>query len=213
VIRITLLNTLLGDKYCIHKLLKNDDKCWTYLSINIQNGYQYVVKFYRLDEISDDDEMCKIKELIHQRVRKLHCIQSPNVVKCYEIYEDESYIAVVYEYIPKQYEKEVQSLINEVEHGNHCKEDFTIISKHIFHGMDALRKVGIAVNKVRMENIFYKNGYYKIDFPLSFNAINEEEESEIVSNISNISQPYSKTDDVSIFGILCLKFILGTKYN
>jgi serine/threonine protein kinase len=146
-------------------------------------------------------------------VRKLHCIQSPNVVKCYELYEDESYIAVVYEYIPKQYEKEAQSLINEVELGNHCKEDFTIISKHIFYGMDALRKVGIAVKKIKMENIFYKNGYYKIDFPFSFSAANDEEESEVVSNISNNTQSEAKSNDVSTFGILCLKFVLGTKFN
>jgi hypothetical protein len=51
IIRITLQDTLLGNKYCIYQLLKREDYCFTYLSLNVEDGKQYIVKLYRLDEI------------------------------------------------------------------------------------------------------------------------------------------------------------------
>jgi hypothetical protein len=76
-----------------------------------------------MDEILDDNEMVSQKQLIHKKVEVLHRIKSRNILRCYEVYEDESYIAAIYEYIPNQYEKENQSLANELADGKVRKKD------------------------------------------------------------------------------------------
>jgi hypothetical protein len=76
----------------------------------------------------------------------LNGIKSQYVIKCYELYENISYMAVVLEYISEQYEKDVKelkTLAMEIDSGKIHKDQYEIISKHIFQGMDALRQSGI----------------------------------------------------------------------
>jgi hypothetical protein len=104
IIKITLHSALLGEKYCVYKLLKRkvEKYFFTYLSINIKNWKEYVVKLYRLDEIEDDHEMFKERYRVFKRMEIMSKINSQNVMKCYELYENQSYMAVVLEYIPNK---------------------------------------------------------------------------------------------------------------
>lgn len=48
-IKITLQSTLLGKKYCVHKLIsKINEYHYHYLALNIEDGHEYAVHFYRI---------------------------------------------------------------------------------------------------------------------------------------------------------------------
>jgi hypothetical protein len=76
-------------------------------------------------------------------------------------------MAVVYEYVPEQMVGFNGSLAKAVEMGKISEERKRIIMRHVFQGMDAIREGGVAVKRVMMDRIYFKNGYYKIvDFPM-----------------------------------------------
>jgi hypothetical protein len=58
------------------------------LAINIETGREYLVKFYRLDEIVDGDEMLRERFRIFRRMEVMRRVRSPYVMKCYEMYEN-----------------------------------------------------------------------------------------------------------------------------
>jgi hypothetical protein len=54
-----------------------------------------------------------------------------------------------------------------VENGEISLDNYGIISKHIFEGMNEIREAGVAVKVVNLDQIYFKNGYYKIaNFPI-----------------------------------------------
>jgi serine/threonine protein kinase len=156
------------------------------------------VRFYRLNEIEDDTEMLMERYRVYRRMLVFNSINSLHVAKRYELFENQSYMAVVLEHISSQ--EEGRSLLEELP--NIPKSDYSFIAKHILRGMDAIRETGISVKEVTLDKVFLKNGFYKIvDCPIFL--------SEKRSDTRQIEDNGVEIDDVWAFGIFNLKLLLG----
>jgi hypothetical protein len=47
-LKLNLVNTILGTKYCIYKQLSDKGYKLTYVAMNLNNYKDYLIKFYRL---------------------------------------------------------------------------------------------------------------------------------------------------------------------
>jgi serine/threonine protein kinase len=151
--------------------------------------------------------MLKTKYRVFRRMKILSKVASPYVVRCHELYSNQSYSAVAYELVDC-------TLKDQLLKDPGLFDKYKVILRHVFQGMDAIRQSGVMVRHLKLENVFFKFGVCKIgDFPLfkseqMKNMTMDDEGGD--EDIENSSSNWRKLriDDVWAFGIFFVYLLL-----
>lgn len=150
--------TDLNDDYSLLRQIGAGGQAHVYLGESLASGRQVAIKRFEKSYLNQSE---KRLESLMGEIEIMRKIAHPRVVQLYQVYEDESAVSLVMEYIPG--EELFQNLLHQ---GRFHPSDGKLFAAHLLDLLEYLQSQHILHRDLKPENIIIPNPSNRADFKL-----------------------------------------------